>query len=116
MGGDINRRDFSTVTNAFPDIVQSDTGPTTDMAKLDLIATIVEHLRVKWEIFLPLEMDYGWKSDHSIVFSKYFLPNMCMVGWRKYRPRERTDKAAKFDREMDQLMDECFPLRNFSHC
>ena len=56
LGGDMNKRDFSAITRAFPDILTSATPPSRGNAHLDLLATNVENFLDKSELFPPLRL------------------------------------------------------------
>ena len=61
LGGDMNRRDFSQITRAFPDITTSITGPTRAGVLLDLVATNIEQFVQSSNIYPPLESEDGKK-------------------------------------------------------
>ena len=135
----MNRRDFSAITQAFPDIIQSNTGPTRQNMKLDLIATNIEPSLKSSKIFAALETEDDKRSDHDIMCSTYVLSKRAHVEWIKYQARERTDEgrlrfskllasqdwakllqnknssemASELGRVTDDLMNECFPIRTY---
>ena len=97
VGGDMNRRNFDTITNAYNDMTTIKTDPTRGTAHLDLLASNIEEHTCGNEIYAPLETEEGIKSDHSIIMTSYMLPKKCLQKWKKYQAREKTDagKAPK---------------------
>ena len=103
IGGDMNRRDFKTLTDAYNDITTINTDPTRGIARLDLLATNIENLSIGNDIFPPLETEEGQESDPSIVLSKYALSKKCVREWRKYQARKKTDEGVRL---FDSLLTE----------
>ena len=140
IGGDMNRRDFTSLCGAFPDIQTATTAPTRGANCLDLLATNIQDSEIGNNVFPPLETEDGLKkSDHNIVVSSYALGLKKQTSWIKYQAREKTDKgrnlfarllveqdwhsiycattssetAAALDAILLELMDKCFPLRTY---
>ena len=66
IGGDMNKRNFSDLTQSYPDIITLNTGPTRGNSNLDLIASNIEQDNVESAIYPPLESEDGLKI--SCVF------------------------------------------------
>ena len=89
----MNRRDFSEITAAFPDITTSNTPPSRGAAYLDMLASNIEDCVTKVALFPPLKTDTGQESDHSVILSTYVVEKRVKSTWMKYRARKRTDEG-----------------------
>ena len=140
LGGDMNRRDFSLLTAAYPDLCTVCTAPTRGTQCLDLLATNIEAHRIDLEVCPPLETENGErKSDYNIIFSSYAIPKKCKTAWCTYQARERTDEGKKLfskllleqnwseiysacdpskmvaslNTKIEEIMSTCFPLKTY---
>ena len=101
LGGDMNRRDFSLITRAFPDITTLQTNPTRHGIHLDLIATNLNDALSVCSIHPPLETDDGLlKSDHSIVYASYLISKRTRPKWTTHLAREKTDEGKALFHEL----------------
>ena len=93
LGGDMNRRDFAPIFDAFHDFTQVNHAPTRQGACLDILFSNCPGLQYcNWP---PLQSKEGVGSDHDCIIFRADVPRQRNFTWVKKTSRKYTDNGAR---------------------
>ena len=85
LGGDWNGRSLMEITDALPELQKTPTGPTGELATLDILLTNYRDHLVSSGTTYPLESDSLAESDHKVVLSEALLPRERAFSWEIHK-------------------------------
>ena len=95
LGGDWNGRSLLEITDALPELQKTPTGPTRELATLDILLTNHRDHLVSSRTIYPLESDSLAESDHKIVLSEALLPRERAFSWEIHTYLQITKEGDK---------------------